>query len=113
MDRSFPSRHQFVKTSYNDKLTFLTIIQAAVRSDLAWGRLTIPVWRVRRPVPNSGIGGSRTLQVLFRGGSISREVPMADVLDQSEVDALLAAVESGGIETAAERMSMARTAAQL
>lgn len=37
---------------------------------------------------------------------------MADVLDQSEVDALLAAVESGGIETAAERMHVARTAAR-
>jgi flagellar motor switch protein FliM len=30
---------------------------------------------------------------------------LADVLDQSEVDALLAAVESGGIETAAETVS--------
>jgi flagellar motor switch protein FliM len=30
---------------------------------------------------------------------------MADVLDQSEVDALLAAVEAGGVETAVERMS--------
>lgn len=37
---------------------------------------------------------------------------MADVLDQSEVDALLAAVESGGIETAAERMSLSRSASR-
>lgn len=35
---------------------------------------------------------------------------MADVLDQSEVDALLAAVESGGVETAANAVST-RTAA--
>jgi len=33
------------------------------------------------------------------------EYRLADVLDQSEVDALLAAVESGGIETAAETVS--------
>ena len=35
---------------------------------------------------------------------------MADVLDQSEVDALLAAVETGGVETAADRTLVSRPA---
>ncbi len=35
------------------------------------------------------------------GGEVVQGIRMADVLDQSEVDALLAAVEAGGVDTAA------------